>query len=285
MKRIAIFPNMAKRPCIRELKRLVQWLTDRGAAVILPFEARAHVSGDHHFVPRVELGQDAELLVVLGGDGTLLSAARVAYPARVPLLGVNFGSLGFLTDVSVKEMLPTLEAVFRGDYRLEPRMLLRVTVYDAEDKVQERLFALNDAVVRETGGRAIEVELKVGDNALGRMRGDGIIICTPTGSTAYSLSAGGPILQPTLHAILATPICPHALSYRPVVLPAHETIEIRHFVRESGTHLAVDGQQVLRLYEGHYVKIRRARRPIHFVLTGQRSFYEILRQKLRWGGQ
>lgn len=284
IQRIAIFPNLAKQPCIRELKRLVRWLAKRQVTVRLPFEARSHVSGDHQFVPRVDLAQDADLLVVLGGDGTLLSAARVAYPARVPLLGVNFGSLGFLTDVSVREMFPSLEAIFRGEYRLEPRMLMRVTVHDAEGKEQERVYALNDAVVRETGGRAIEIELRVGGARLGKMRGDGIILCTPTGSTAYSLSAGGPVLQPTLNAILATPICPHALSYRPVVIPAHETIEVRQVARDMAAHLAVDGQQVLRLYDGHWVKIRRAQRPIHFVLTGQRSFYEVLRQKLRWGG-
>lgn len=284
MKRIAVYPNLDKPLCVDAFREIVAWLRRRRLEVRYPAEAAGPLGEAPDRVPEGPLLQDADLMVVLGGDGTLLSAARLAYPARVPILGINFGGLGFLTDIGIDTMFDSMERVLRGAYREEPRMMMSVSPHDREGRELERAYALNDVVLRETGGRAIEIETRIEGTSLGRFRGDGIIIATPTGSTAYSLSAGGPIVQPTLEALIATPICPHAFSFRPLLFPANETIEVRYRSIGTDVHLAVDGQVMLDLGAEHSIRVRRARRSIYFVLVENRSFYEVLRTKLRWGG-
>lgn len=285
MKRIAILPNRTKRGCDQELRRLTAWLKRRGVEPLVP-APDAGWSGDRERGPAFthrEL-REVDLLVVLGGDGTLLAAARMIYPLRVPILGVNFGSLGFLADVNVEGMLPAMERILAGQWRREPRMMLRASTADPEGRELERVYGLNDLVLREAGGRATLLEATLSGRKLGEFRADGVIIATPTGSTAYSLSAGGPIVQPTLHALIATPICPHTLSIRPLVFPSRETVEFRIKSPSSELVLTVDGQVTMEYRPRHTIRVRRAERGIDFVSVQDRSFYEVLRAKLRWGG-
>jgi NAD+ kinase len=206
------------------------------------------------------------------------------HPLRVPILGVNFGSLGFLAETTVDAMYPVLEQVLAGRARREPRMMLRVSTADARGREAQRVFGLNDLVVREAGGRAVRIQVVLAGSLLGEFRADGAIVATPTGSTAYSLSAGGPIVEPTVSTLIATPICPHTLSIRPLVFPASETVEFHVRPPETEVTLTVDGQVSLEFRPGHVVRVRRAERPIYFLKVRERSFYEVLRGKLRWGG-
>ena len=284
MKRIAIYPNLDKPHCAEQVRRLTAWLKRRGLSVILPVGVESHPGNPSApvFAPRALRAVD--LLVVLGGDGTLLSAARLIYPLQVPILGVNFGGLGFLTDVSVKNMLPALDGVLAGDGRREPRMMLRASTVDRRGREVEVVHGLNDLVLHQSGRRAIIIETTLAGTSLGSFPADGMIVATPTGSTAYSLSAGGPVVQPTLNALILTPISPHTLSLRPMVFPATEAVELRVRPSDTGVRLTVDGQVDLGFKAESTIRVRRARRPIWFVLVENRSFYEVLRAKLRWGG-
>jgi NAD+ kinase len=238
--------------------------------------------GTPAFAPRELKGVD--LLVVLGGDGTLLSAARTIHPRRIPILGVNFGGLGFLADVSIDRMLPALQAVLEGRYRREPRMMLQASVHDAKGRVIETVHGMNDIVLHHAGKRAIQVEAVLAGTPLGAFRADGMIIATPTGSTAYSLSAGGPVVEPTLNVLIATPICPHILSMRPLVFPAGQVLEMRVRPSDHEVMLTLDGQVSLPFRPDRSVRVTRSARPIWFLEAENRSFYEVLRAKLRWGG-
>ncbi len=283
-RRVAVYPNMSKPHCAEELARLTDWLRERGIGVLLPRDQGRWVEGRPEIEPDPGFLDEADLLIVLGGDGTLLAAARMVYPRKIPILGVNFGGLGFLTDVSVDHMLPAIERVLADDCRLESRMMLRVCLHDAHGRELRKAYGLNDVVLHETGRRAINIESNLAGTPLGRFRADGVVVATPTGSTAYSLSAGGPIVQPTLNVLIATPICPHSFSLRPLVFPADEVIELRVRPPETRADLTVDGQVVLPFEPDCTVRVRRAGRPIYFILVENRSFYEVLRKKLGWGG-
>ena len=283
MKTVALQANPQKRECIQALQKLAVWLLAREIAVRIPEETEGRLPAGVEVLPEDEFLVGADLLVVLGGDGTLLRAARGAYRHRVPILGVNFGTLGFLTDVDVGEMIQALEQVFDGEYRVQPRLMLRADVLEGE-VVVESVVGLNDCVIREDGGRSVDIQTSIGGVPLANFRGDGIIVSTPTGSTAYSLSAGGPIVEPSLQVLMATAICPHTFSVRPLLIPAQEEIEVGYVSRGEHVHLFVDGQFVVELGSTQRVRVRRAQRLIHFILVGNRSFYEVLRSKLRWGG-
>jgi NAD+ kinase len=284
VKTVAVYPNLQKPGCARELERLIHWLKRRRASVRLLRPAMEREGERVDARAAHVLLRDADLLVVLGGDGTMLSAARLVYPLRLPILGVNFGGLGFLADVGVDNMFPALERVFSGDCTAEQRMMLRAEVCDRHGRVLERVYGMNDLVLHETGRRAILVEAAISGTPLGSIRADGVVVATPTGSTAYSLSAGGPIVQPTLNALIATPISAHSLSVRPVVFPARETCELRVRPPETEVDLTVDGQVRLAFDAEFVIRVRRADRPVTFLLVENRSFYEVLRKKLRWGG-
>jgi NAD+ kinase len=278
MRRVAVHANLEKEHAGQALAELISWLEARGVEV-----RRSPWGDDEEESDHRELA-GCDLLIVLGGDGTLLGAARHAYPAEVPVLGVNFGHLGFLTAIGVDEMYPALEEVLAGRYRLEPRLMLRAEVDAWGDAPARSFYGLNDVVMRDNGGRSLEVETRIDGVLLGSFRADGLIVATPTGSTAYSLSAGGPIVEPGLKALMATAICPHAFAIRPLLFPAHQTLEMFYRSRGSGAHLAIDGQVMLDLEPEQRVRVHRAQRPIHFVHVENRSFYEVLRSKLRWGG-
>ena len=264
------------------VRALVRWLGDRGIAVHADREC-AHFAG----VPaesRDALAARVDVIVVLGGDGTLLSVARATGTRAVPILGVNLGRLGFLTEVNPDELFPALEKLLSGDARIEPRMRLEVRVLRGERELGHYL-ALNDAVLTKTAlSRMIDLDAWADGSQVTTYHADGLILSTPTGSTAYSLSAGGPLVLPGLDAIVLTPICPHSLTQRPLVMPHSSQIEI--VVRGGGASevaLTVDGQEGLLLADRDRVCVRASAHPVSIVGSPFRSRYEILHAKLRWG--
>lgn len=229
-----------------------------------------------------EIGEQADLAVVLGGDGTMLNIARSLYTYGVPLVGVNQGRLGFLTDVSADTMLETLEEILSGDYLSEARFLLTVTIRRQGDNVFEA-SAFNDAVVSKGAtARLIELEVFVDGQFVCSQRSDGLIISTPTGSTAYALSSGGPILHPTLEAIVLVPICPHTLSNRPIAVNSESTIEIL-LLHADDARVHFDGQRHFDLQENDWVIVRRSKQMVRLLHPFGHSYYDMLRQKLHWG--
>ncbi|MGC8762546.1 MAG: NAD(+)/NADH kinase [Acidobacteriota bacterium] len=232
---------------------------------------------------RAELPRKVDLLVVLGGDGTLLSVARHSTPRSAPILGVNLGNLGFLTEVSASEMERSVLACLQGPVPVERRMMLRVRLA-RNGKVLASFAGLNDAVVAKTTlARMIEVRVDVGGDLLTAMRGDGVIVATPTGSTAYNLSAGGPIVTPGIGALLVTPLCPHTLTMRPLLVDARSSVEITLLEESGSVFLTVDGQQGHPLEKGDRVRIGRARATVPLVIPPGRSHFALLREKLGWG--
>jgi NAD+ kinase len=235
-------------------------------------------------VPRRALAEKADLVVVLGGDGTLLAVARALGESPVPILGVNLGTMGFLAETARGELFSSLEEVIGGRFRTEARMRLDVLVDRAGTEVG-RYLALNDAVIANTSlARIVDLAVQADGVEVTTYHADGLIVSTPTGSTAYSLSAGGPLVLPSHEAILLTPICPHALSQRPLVLP--ETCEVAVDVRGrqgSDIKLTVDGQVGCQLGEGDRVITRRSRHPVHLLVPPGRNRFEVMREKLRWG--
>jgi NAD+ kinase len=261
---------------------LAEWLRGRGIGVALDPHA-AHWMGEAE-LPFSESAGKVDLVVVLGGDGTLLAAAREVGERPVPILGVNLGSLGFLTETSSDELYRALEDVLAGRYRVEQRMRLEATAFRGEDMLG-RVLALNDAVIGKSAlSRMIDLETLADGSPVTTYHADGLIAATPTGSSAYSLSAGGPLLLPEFEAIVLTPICPHTLTQRPLVLPQTCVVEIRvHAMRGGDVHLTVDGQVGYALVEGDRVRVRRAGHPVRLLVPPGRNRFEVMRAKLRWG--
>jgi NAD+ kinase len=270
---------------------LARWLARRGHAVALDEESRqALENGDEPpGAPAGEIfgvldpGARCDLVIVLGGDGTLLSIAR-RYAGSTPILGVNLGYLGYLTEVGRDGLYPALLEILAGRYTLEARTLLEATL-ESPGQAARTYLALNDVVIAKTApSRIIELELTVDGKLLSRYRADGLVVSTPTGSTAYNLSAGGPILHPQLPVTLLTPICPHTLTLRPLALPDSSTIEIRLVTPSEMVFLTVDGQEGAEIAAGDLVRVRRYAKPVQLVRTAEpRSIFEGLRSKLHWG--
>jgi NAD+ kinase len=230
-----------------------------------------------------ELAEDVDLIVVLGGDGTMLGAARLIGARRIPVLGINLGLLGYLTEFTQSEMFAALEGVLAGDFQIDERMRLDVTL-DRRGTTIRLPRALNEAVI--TGGataRMIEFDCHLNEMFVNSFRADGMIVATPTGSTAYSLSAGGPIVHPNLAALVLTPICPHLLSNRPVVVPAESVVHLTFKRASDETMLTVDGQTVIDLQPEDRVVLRRSAVPFALLKPANRNYFEVLRTKLKWG--
>jgi NAD+ kinase len=226
---------------------------------------------------------EADAVVALGGDGTLLHAVRLLQGAERPLLGINLGNLGFLTDTPEGSAEDAVRCLLEGRYRIDPRMLLEARHSGRHGGAQVRV-GLNDAVVHGPGARVLDISLRVGGVELGRTLADGFIVATPSGSTAYSLSAGGPVISPRIQALVVTPISPHTLAMRPLVLAADEEIEIElHRSAGGSAALSVDGQTVVELAAGDRVVVRRAPRALPLVVTADSNFFDTLRTKLGWG--
>ena len=233
-----------------------------------------------------EIGQQSDLAVVIGGDGTLLHAARELAPHETPILGVNLGRLGFLVDVSPAEITPRLEEYLLGDTISEQRFLLE-TQLDGHSQANQPMLALNDVVLHKWElARMIEFDACINDNPINAYRADGLVIATPTGSTAYSLSAGGPIVQPSLHAITLVPICPHTLNNRPLVISADSDITLNVNSKDAANSMiTLDGQTRIRLEETTRVHVRCYAKPVTLIHPKNYDYFDILRAKLRWGSQ
>ncbi len=230
-----------------------------------------------------ELAEDVDLLVSLGGDGTMLGVARFIGQRQVPVLGVNLGSLGYLTEFTRDELFPVLEDLREGSFFLDQRMLLEVKLV-RNDQVVVSHRALNEAVINlGSTVRMIELECRIDGMFVNGFRADGMILATPTGSTAYSLSAGGPIVHPSMSAILLTPICPHTLSNRPVVVPGESLVELIFPEANDGVLLTIDGQVQINLQSGDQVHVLRSQTTFDLVRPRNRNYFEVLRRKLKWG--
>jgi len=261
---------------------LLAWLTEHHYDVIVDLETANYVTGQN-VVPRTQMSsRPLDLVVVLGGDGTLLSAARVTAAIDVPLLGVNLGSLGFLTEVPLQSLYPMLEAIAEGRAAVEHRSLMHVDLMRG-DAVRGSYLVFNDAVVNKTAlARLNTYDLYIDKAFVSSYRADGMIVATPTGSTAYSLSAGGPVLMPTVNALLITPVAPHALTHRPLVVPDSVEIEILLRSEEEMAYLSLDGQPGLELRDGDRVRCRRSEHQVNLFRTGA-DFFQVLRTKMKWG--
>ncbi len=264
------------------LRDLAKWLQERGVELLLGPEA-SKASGLPG-MPRSELAGQVDLMIVLGGDGTLLAVARAIGGRAVPILGVNLGTLGYLAEISLDELFPTLEQVLAGHLRTETRMRLDVHA-ERDGREIGHYLALNDAVIARTAlSRMIDLQTWADDVEVTTYHGDGVIAATPTGSSAYSLSAGGPLLLPGIGAIVLTPICPHALTQRPIVLPKACRLAINVLDMRGGeVHLTVDGQVGCELQEGDRVTVCASKRPLQMLVPADRNRFEVMRNKLRWG--
>jgi NAD+ kinase len=256
----------------------------RREAVSLFFEAdlAGHVADGELLTP--EVCRELDLVVTLGGDGTLLRGARMVAADGVPVLGINLGHLGFLTSAPRDEVEEALAHWLAGDFEIDERMVLAVHAEDGDGRAGKTHLALNDAVLHKTGAaRVIRLSMRAQRDVVGSYSADGIILATPTGSTAYSLSAGGPIVSPSVDCIIATPICPHTLGVRPLILPADETITVEVLSPTEELILTIDGQEHERLVPGQKVVARRAPQPVRLVRFAGQTFFQTLRRKLKWG--
>lgn len=262
---------------------LLEWLHERKIQTFLDTEGQSCLDASGPGIPRELLAKKVDLLIVLGGDGTLLSAARALHGHNVPILAVNLGALGFLTSVTLEELYPVLEHALAGRHRSSERMMLEAAV-SHNGATAEPQPALNDAVVTKSAlARMLDFDVYVDKNHVGRYRADGLIVATPTGSTAYSLAAGGPIVHPDLDAFVITPICPHMLTNRPLVIPGGAHIEVDFSAAEEPVYLTLDGQIGLQLGSTDRVTITKSPNKVKLVRPPDKTYYEILRSKLRWG--
>ena len=280
MKIAAIVSKPAKPELTEIVPEVLRWLAAHGYRVYVDQQTAAYRTHDF-VIPRSELARyEPEFVIVLGGDGTLLSAARAIGANDIPLLAVNLGSLGFLTEVPLDELYTTLEAVVNNQCPTEPRSLLNCRLVRDEQEIAQ-YFALNDAVVKSTVARLLGFAVTINDDRVMEYQADGVIIATPTGSTAYSLAAGGPVFMPSVDALLMTPICPHSLTHRPLVVGSNSVISVR---LDSGADgfLSVDGQVGMPVMQGDQIVCRKALHHLR-LLRMQKSFFDVLRSRLRWG--
>jgi NAD+ kinase len=284
VKLVSIVPNTTKPGWLELTRRLLDEFSARGVRVAMPRETAA----EHGLVggpidAEAELGQ-SELVFSLGGDGTMLSSIRRVGNCRVPVLGVNIGGLGFLAEFNVDELFASLEALLAGTFPVSERMMLEVTV-ERQGEVVERHTALNDVVIDAgTPARMLRLNAFAGSGFLTRYEADGLIVATPTGSTAYSLSAGGPIIHPDLEVILLTPICAHTLTLRPIVLPPDRSIWVELDEDRGGAGATVDGQVGIKLKGKDVVRVSKSPERARLVTNPDRTYLDILKNKLGWGG-
>lgn len=279
MQSVAIIPKRSQPEAIRLASELADWLLDRGRAVLA--EPGSGVEGAHR-VDSAELAARSDLIVVLGGDGTLLHAARLCVRQEVPILGVNLGTLGFMVEVPRQELFSTMERVLAGNFALERRTRFEVELWREGERLSST-EVLNDVVMNKNAlARIADIHVRVGGAALTTYNADGVIVATPTGSTAYSLAAGGPIVHPSIAGVLVVPICPHTLTQRPIVIPDHEDVELI-LASDSEMFVTLDGQSGQPLKLDDRIVVRRSRASTVLIRATQSSYYDVLRSKLRWG--
>lgn len=262
---------------------LIEWLRARNLDVVIDRETQACIDPAGPALARETLGEKIDLLIVLGGDGTVLSAARALGAHKVPVLAVNLGGLGFLTSVTLDELYPLLEQVLAGRHSTSERMMLDAGIFH-DGKAVMRQCALNDAVATKGAlARMLDFDVYIDGSHVGRYRADGLIVATPTGSTAYSLAAGGPIIDPAIEAFVITPICPHMLTNRPLVIPDTARIDVDFSAAEEPIYVTLDGQIGSQLKTGDRVTITKSKNRVALIRPPSKTYFEILRSKLRWG--
>jgi NAD+ kinase len=288
MDRIGIIAKRNKPEAVTIAGHLVEWLRTKKITIYIEGEIGKLLSptlpeGYWKSIEREEIPNDVEMIIVLGGDGTLLSVARQVWNKNIPILGVNLGGLGFLTEITLDELYPVLERVVRDDFAVNEREVLSADVIRGGKRVAE-FIVLNDAVINKGAlARIIDLETTINGEYLSTFRSDGLIISTPTGSTAYNLSAGGPIVYPSLHTIIITPICPHTLTIRPIIIP--DDVKIRALLKSQNEEvtLTLDGQQGFTLEFEDVVEVEKAEGRILLIKSPYRHYFELLREKLKWG--
>jgi NAD+ kinase len=288
IKRVGVVAKSRLQVAAPHLVDVENWLRERGVETIFETATGALMpaSQTRRVVEKSSLVLEVGLVLVLGGDGTLLSMADCIGRAElnVPILGVNFGSLGFLTEVTLPELYPSLEAALAGRALIEERLTLRSTISRPSEPSSSEV-AVNDVVINKGArSRLIDLSISVGDGLVTTVRADGLIVATPTGSTAYNLAAGGPIVQPSVDALVLTPIAPHTLTNRPLVIPSSSTVRVKPMMEERDeVFVTFDGQAGCELHAGDEISICRASQPMRLVRPATRSYFEVLREKLNWG--
>ncbi|HEX8190574.1 MAG TPA: NAD(+)/NADH kinase [Pyrinomonadaceae bacterium] len=288
VRRVGVLVKPNQPEALQTICRLVDWCSGRGLKVSGgPRFQRERIESETgcavESLDHAELVRAADLFVVLGGDGTMIGAARLIGDAETPVLGVNFGTLGYLADFTVEDMLPALELVLAGDYTIDRRLMLAATVErNGEPLLHDRV--LNDVVISKSAlARIIEIEAHIDRKFVNRFRADGLIISTPTGSTAYNLSAGGPVIYPSMGAVVITPICPHTLSNRPLVVPDDAEFELTLKTQREEVALTLDGQVGMPLEYEDRVTVRKSRTGFNLIQAHTRNYFDVLRNKLKWG--
>lgn len=263
-------------------KSIVSWLDKKGIQTLVEREVAESI-GHPNAIERETIPSNVDLIVVLGGDGTLLSVARQKSTASIPILGINLGGLGFLTETFKEETFEALEKVVAGDFETDKRLMLKATVRRGDTVVGESTV-LNDVVINKGAlARIIDLETYIDGGYLATFNADGLILSTPTGSTAYSLAAGGPIVYPSLDSIIMNPICPHTLTNRPLVLPDRCKIRVILKSANQDVHITLDGQEGMPLEGDDIVEVRKAENYIYLIKSSSKTYFELLRTKLRWG--
>jgi len=288
IKRIGVVVKPHQPDALDTLCRLTEWLHKKdiklvGHAEIAHEQIERQTGCAVEIVPADQLAPSVDLILVLGGDGTMIATARMIADADVPVMGVNYGGLGYLAEFPIEELFAALESILSGQYKVQKRVMLAVELWRGEELIT-RNRVLNDVVVNKSAlARIIEIEAYLDSQFVNLFRADGLIVATPTGSTAYNLSAGGPVLYPSMNAVVITPICPFTLSNRPIVVPDESVIEVRLMTDKEEVALTLDGQVGFPLKVRDRIVIRKSRTTFNLVQPPNRNYFDVLRDKLRWG--
>lgn len=280
MTTLGLYPNVNKKNLTKLVSGLINWLESRGYSVVLPKDIADVLSISEHSIETEDFFQRIDIAVTLGGDGTLLNVARHVAPYKIPILGINLGHVGFLTEIELADLYTDLERFSKNSYTIDYRMMLETQVV-RDGEVLEKFLALNDAVVTKGPfARLIRLKTYANEEYIDTYPADGLIIATPTGSTAYSLSAGGPIIHPNMNLLLLTPICPHTLRSRSIVVSENDVIKVKLLADHPEIMLTVDGQQGYELLPGDQIIIKKSNFLTRLIRLKERSFYDVLRKKL-----
>jgi NAD+ kinase len=264
------------------LQGVVTWLRDRHITVLLDTTSASLLS-EQGEIQKTQLAIQSDVLLILGGDGTILNAARLAAERSIPILGVNMGGLGFLTEVRLDNLYASLDRVFANDFTLDERLMLQTHVHRHGETVA-RGIVLNDVVISKgTLARMIELKIAIQGQFVTNLRADGLIVATPTGSTAYSMSAGGPIINPAVQSLILTPISPHTLTHRPLIVPGNAEIEVTLTSKDEGAMATLDGQVGIAMTQGDTAVIQASEHRTKLIRFPESHYYEVLREKLKWG--
>lgn len=288
IKRIGLVLKPHQPEALETICELTQWLTERGIELVggpeIERQRIEHQTGcSVRQVPSEQLAQEVDLVLVLGGDGTMIATARMVGDSEVPVLGVNFGGLGYLAEFRFEELYSALESILAAKYRLDKRVMLAVELWRGQEMIT-RNRVLNDVVINKSAlARIIKIEASFNHQFVNSFRADGLIVSTPTGSTAYNLSAGGPVIFPSMNAVVITPICPFTLSNRPLVVPDDAEIELQLKTEKEDVALTLDGQVGVSLQVEDRVVIRKSHTTFNLIQPMNRNYFDVLRDKLRWG--